>query len=962
MPLRDLFPFRNNPQSRFDPWPPAPAVRPIWAGKAEGFPSAFPDSSPASELTQRLPTLVLALGSTGEEALRLWLEKLSDLPPVACENVRATLITERQDADLPATPLSVRVIELQQGSMLNLPRSVSGADCRRAGPALLFQQRVNASRLRDWLQETLLDLGDGVQVFVLGSLAEPIIGVLGEVLQMLRLLPASMARKNPFVRVSALFSLSAQGLKTPPLPSEEVFAAFREVGRFTFNGPHRMNNDLNIGIMVRSALLDHLFLLESPVNFQNNQPVLTVNIPQALAETLFTLIHPSARFLWENLINDLRLAGQVRQETHLPVVHGVGIATLYVPLQPIKKYLAARLANAALFGEQKDEDEGFLSCRAASAEIPPLTRAARLLRAGASSAPHPLFDWLLNLNGPASLSVVPLLGPEYISAFQSQLANGLVQTLNSAPANLQELAETLAALDQHLEKVAVWFADARPADPRHPSRALFASLLPRWRQTTQTLLNNLLAWKNALQAPAPAAAASAPAAVPASWRSATGSWRREDVSVAVARPETVAQAFSQWRSEAENTLTRAPGDKVYRSVISETPGDTRELEKYYTESIRPELHTYLNQPSLAFRRVRERLQWWIRLSPNREPEIYLLCWPLGADTTTGQPPDQGTFRADQAMELAQALFHLAGLQAGQAEADLTGSWFVNRIHALAREISVEETYLAYDHQLLSPAEQRRSYLISHDPTLSRAVMKDVFPQISRLNINELAGGDADRFTALTLRLNMPSTAILTLREAQTAYGEKLPETLHLYPQEAKAAIYERYARRNYGLSFSFAADLLPVFSDPQAAPIFCKAWLYGLIDLFQEDGALPVWQVCALRNDFAPLPLAPEGRNALLQAFLRFTVELPFAPDVELNPQNHFHSLRREAYFRAILAEINQRALQLETEPLLARRKAEVEAWRQQVSGWKNPQVDLLLQSFALVLNAEYNQPTLKSL
>jgi len=961
MPLRDLLPFRNNPQSRFDPWPPAPAVRPIWVGKAEGFPSAFPDSSLTAETGEQLPTLILALGDTGEQALRLWLEKLSDLTPAACENVRAALITEHQQADLPSLPLAVRVIELQQGSMLNLPRSVAGADCRRAGPALLFQQRINASRMRDWLQETLLDLGYGVQVFVLGSLAEPVIGIVGEVLQMLRLMPESMARKSPFVRVSALFSLSAQELNTPGISPEETFAAFREVGRFTFNGPHAMNVDLNLGLLVRSALLDHLFLVESPVNFQSGQPPLLINVPQALAETLFTLVHPSARFLWENLINDLRLAGEVRQQTRLPAVHGVGIATLYVPLLKIKQYLAARLAYAALFGEQKDEEEGFLSSRERAPEAPPLVRAARLLRAGSpsSAALHPVFEWLFSLNGPASLSVVPGLEPEYIGAFQSQLANGLAQTLNSAPANLKELTETLQALAQHLEQVETWFAAARPADARHPSRAMFTSVLPRWRETTQALLDNLSAWRKALEAaPAPAASSAAPAAVPATWRSATGTWRKQET--ALAAPQNVSQFFLQARAEAEKSLARTPGDKVYRSVMAETPGDTRELEKYYTESIRPELHTYLSQPSLAFRRVRERLQWWVRLSPNREPEIYLLCWPLGADTSNGRPPEQGTFRADQAMELAQALLRLAGLQAEQAETDLTGNWFVNRIRALAREVSVEEPYLAYDHQLLSAQEQRRAYLISHDATISRAVVKEVFPQISRLNVTELSGGDPDRFTAISLRLNMPFTAVLSLREMATAYAEKLPESLHLYPQEARAAAYERYARRNYNLSFTFAADLLPGFSNPQAASLFCKAWLYGVIDLFQAEDSLPWWTVARLEPDFASLPLAPDGSESLQAAFLRFCVELPFDPEVELNPTNHFHSQRRQEYFRAIRAEINRRASLPETAELLARRKTEVESWRKQAGDWKNPRVDLLLQSFALVLDAEYHQSFLK--
>lgn len=965
MPLRDLFPFGNHPQSRFDSWPPASAVKPIWAGKAEGFPSAFPDSAPAAEAGERLPTLILALGLTGEKTLRLWLEKLADETPESCQNLRAVLVTEALQADLPSRPLSVRVIELQQGSLLNLPRSLAGEDCRRAGPSLLFQQRVNASRLRDWLQETLLDLGDGVQVFLIGSLAEPICGMMGEALQMLRLLPPSMAKKNPFVRVSALLSLSAEGLERPALSLEEVFAAFREAGRFTFNGPHRMNNDLSLSLLVRSALLDHLFLVESPVNFQNGSSPLLIDVPQALAETLFTLVHPSARFLWENLINDLRLAGQLRQQTHLPVLHGVGISTLYIPLQHIKKYLAARLAYAAMFGEQKDEEEGFLSSRTLPEEAPPLLRASRLLRAGSpsSSALHPLFDWLFTLNSPASLNALPTLGPEYISAFQSQLANGLFQTLNAAPANLKQLSETLAALLQHLENIQTWMQSARPANPRHPSRAIFASLLPRWKETTQAVLNNLQTWENALQVASASVSSPTPTPLPASWRSTTGSWRKESSAPPPAAPKNVFQAFTQARSEAEKALTRAPGDRVvYRSVMAETPGDTRELEKYYTESVRPELHTFLNQPSLAFRRLRERLQWWVRLSPNREPEIYLLCWPPGADTSTGQPPDQGTFRADQALELAQALLRLASRQAEQAEADLTGSWFVGRIRALAREMSVEEPYLAYDHQLLSPQEQRRSYLISHDPTLSRAVLKDVFPQISRLSVTELPGGDPSRFTALTLRLNLPQSAILTLQQAQTAYSEKLPENLHLYPQEAKAAAYERYARRNFGLSFTFAADFLPAFSDPQAAPLFCKAWLYGVIDLFQEEGVMPEWQVAPLGGAFSALPLAPGGPGSLLQAFFRFTVELPFAPDVELNPQNHFHSQRRQAYFRALVTEINHRALEPETQAILARRKDEIQAWREQAGNWKNPQADLLLQSFALVLHAEYNQSSLKLL
>lgn len=949
MPLRDLFSFHSRESQQFVNWPPAPPLRPIRT-KTEGMLSILADSIEQQPESDYLPALIIAIGKTGEYTLALLSEKIFQSSASGSAGLRALLITESSPTLIQAVGRQIRVLELQEPGTLFIPRGTSHA--LRSSPNVLFQQVINYKRYQEWLQENLLDLGNDVQVFFVGSLAESTIGVLGDAVQILRNYPKSMGKDALFSRVSAFLSL--RSVLPSALPPDEVFAACREISRMTFAGPHRMNTSFGQMPITTSALLDYFFLIDGvlPKEFTEKQEI---NIAQLLADSLFSLLHPSARFLWENLINDLRLSGQIRQESHQPVIHSIGDATLYIPLTEIKRYISARLAYAVLLGEQDDIAEGL-----AKLAVPQPDQARSLARNFLLNGPftHPLFTWVLAANNPRYFDTVPDLSGDFISLFQTQLAHSLTQYLNQIPVDLAQAQLTLYWLDEHFSNCENWFKASKPPRPNSPERFAFQHLLFKWRESTQALIADLANWKKILFPPLVPKSSAASTPVPSSdWRNAkptSSDWRQLDGAKKNEPPANIPAILKKWRTDSEFVLSATSMDRIYRSALADSSGGLKELETYYADTVRPELSQIGSGLGTSFTRIRQRLEWWIKLTPDRLPQLFLLCWPANL-IASPEPPPNICFRADQMQEFSTALAQLCLSQTESLEADLTTNWFGRRIKHLADFLRrAGDAYIDYDHNVEKKypnAASRRSYLISYDPTLSRDLVMDIFPTTPRFDINELSGGQKTRFTALTLRLNIPMSAVTKLQDLQKEYAEKLPDSIHLYEQERTAAIYEKRIWKLHRQRILISPELVVLLAEPQLVTLFFQALFAGIIHTeHTENGNQARWLVETV-NDFPSLWLAPVQKDGLLLALRQFALEIPNAPDVSQNPQNHFYPGRRANYIFSLISLVKERAFKPET--LVIR-----DSFSTELADWETRgEQDELAKSFHTLLVCEFDEP-----
>lgn len=145
------------------------------------------------------PAIVIGLGAAGEQVLRRWLEQLAQDPAGPQDKLRVILVTSELRPALPEGPVPTRQIHLGAG-VAERPR------CRREETHLLFRLSANSKPFRDHLSRCLYELHSRVRVIIVASLAEAIIGLLGDVLQTLRLAASEYAAGNPILSLSALLA------------------------------------------------------------------------------------------------------------------------------------------------------------------------------------------------------------------------------------------------------------------------------------------------------------------------------------------------------------------------------------------------------------------------------------------------------------------------------------------------------------------------------------------------------------------------------------------------------------------------------------------------------------------------------------------------------------------------------------------------------------------------------------
>ena len=981
-PLQDWF-DRLRPKAEeqriFQTWPIIPPPRPVLAGRLGALSALSIAPSVQQNPEKYSPAIVIGLGETGEQVLRRWLAQV-DLDPAGPQHTLRTLL-------VTATPVPLLRSTHIQGRQFDLTNLSSGNQSSRPRNPReemhqLFRQYTNFGPFKDHLSNYLADLRKEIRVVIVASVAEPIIGILGDVLQLLRLIPGP--GRDPYQDISALLTLSAP---RPALEPGEIFAALREIGRFTFSGWHWMDPPRGMtdtdGI-VRSALLDQIFL----VHTHSNQPkILDLrNTPfkdgvgQALSEALFVLLHPSASPLWQNLRNDLSQGSYVREKTHEPVINSLGIATLQIPLVAMQNYLAARLAYAAIFGEIPNTTEGLLRRGEA-----PTASAEHLARQWLMRGPcsHPFFEWLLNVQDVSSFRLVPQIGPVAVDALQAQLAHGLHALLND-PTQVDRMDQAVLVVQYLRERFQQWegWFQTAPASPQDASeRAVFQYVLNGSLTTLTRLEEHLTCWVKSLYAARaqqnpdqPWRASVSKPTSKADWRSALDSSASiPNAPKPAANPVPASRSLEELLQSrlqtAQASLAQVADDPICRALTADGQKGLSEVEKYYMDSVRPELLLHSNEAGHNFLQVEERLGWWVGFDHDKPMEVFLVCLGsgIGGLGETVRPPEQACFSLAQINELEGVVVNLAEIQTRRLITDLTGGkWFRQRLQSMADFLpQASRPLLSYDSEAAADhvgSITRRGYLVARDPTLTGDYRTVAFPDLAATEVNELSNGELTRVTALGLWSNIPLGAVEAYREAYRRYFHL--EALHFYPQETLAARYEQRIKFFTGKLALIPSDFSLTLVHDQLITLFCQAVFYGLIDVRTgEIGGTPQWTVLPIntsKGQMGPLILAANRLGnppeKLWEAYREFVLLLPDDPVKDQNPAHLFHRDRREPFINALLQAARQRRQLPDANNLRKNfQQKHLAYWHQR------GEQDALARAFANLLEAELDEPVWKS-
>lgn len=966
----------------------------------------LPDESEDSRDPRKFDAaLIIGLGATGSAAIRAFVRRLEQDPAGYQELLRPILLTMAPEEEIVSSAVHVRQFDLLS-CLRGDPRQSNRSGSRRANAEALFRNPVVFSSFSDYLNAAVTELSSDeghagtVRVFIIASALEQEVGMLGPVLQMLRLMAARDER--PLANFSLLLSLWSPNSS---LEAKEMFAAMREISRFTFSGSWHWMPELPLReqgrSFVKGSLIDYVFLVEATTGRDRRVDLRSLpfenGVGQVLTDTLHLLLHKSGHNLWENVRNDLSETGRLQSETRRPFVHSLAMATLYVPISEIQDYEASRLAYAAMFGEQEIQ-EGLLpqvKLRRSQMIYTPGREARRWLRER-----HMVFRWLLEAESPRQVERMPAIDLQYYEEFAallpSDVAFGIVELLNDLQQidHLGRARSELIWLIQRVKDVRA-ILESSSARPKETRELLF-DLAVVWQQSLTNLLEQVEQWQKTLLTGANGAVS----VTSAKTRPQTAVFEDDDIfggiSIAsVGRPEasepsspTAAQQpvgdsllkrLKARRAEAEAVLAAVSSNPIRQSLTADGDQGVSEAEKHYIDTIRPELRHGEDHGESRYERVRERLRWWADTRGNRVPQLMLLCVPpdLKKVVSDGLPVDFVQFLPQNGEALYETIMALACNQVQDIEKHLSGTWMRERLQdGRFRDFleTADQPFLTYDQvhaAEISPlAGSSRRYLIGHSKTTTNVQKKMAFPNVTAANVNELNDDSAAYLIALGLTLNIPLESVKAIKGAEGAYGYH--DELHIYPQEKIATGYEIRLR---GAPYQFPPELIMPFTDSRLVSLFCQAVFHDLIrvetprSISGRSNDAPYWMLPSFADPADPLDeeiedshlrtlASPETYRdrqwmSLFISMRTFTLDAALDPYFDRNPAHPLHPDNYVDFTDRLFAAARQtqRDSQKSKQLKQAFEKEYLEPWQKQIGN------DLLGCSFLDLLQLELIRP-----
>ena len=904
-------------------------------------------------------TIVIALGDTGGLIVQQWLDQVTHEEIGKQKFLYALLINKYGDKKLTSSQVLTDEISLVQDDLKGIGFSVSPISVstnKRAEMQAYFRKNSNLSDFSQWLQGCLFKLGfeNGARVFIVGSIYEPIIGIIGDVLHILRALPGT---KNPFSSICALLSTENTNTKES-ISEDECYAALTEVTRMCYGGIHQLDPLPDFPEkFYQNALLDQLFLFDFNARVTKNWDTYSIGeeklMGEAVSEVLFNLAHPSADIIWENLHDT--------QRSDRLLLNTAGIRTLLMPIAEIRSYISDRLMMAAFFGEDHvHSDEGFFrSSRSGFIDSHHITSIIENWFFNGSNS-HPLFQWIFSITSsklPRNLPVISDKFNKYLLRFTFFVRDGLVELLNDQDMG-NKFGVSLAVLSelhnrfvecQNILKSNLGLIKNQDAFPD------LQRLIKAFRDSISDFIIQINEWVDAVGNPGD--------------EYQPGSHRQPNEQLTRVRTASNDNLLSDPYSGINliNTKSTIKGEKTptkhgfyqklhtrskvsKRKLIATTKGrfrkglannNLKDIENYYIKSIRPELEQINLPAGSAFLRVRERLHWKIQFDFGKDPRVLIVFIPpdcAGSDKL----PEAAYYSPQDLSQLIDAVHEVAIFQTVGCSEDLRREWFQSQLDKnLAFLEEASDPLLGFINQ----QSDSQAYLINHEPEINSKIKSDVFH-----SAKSVPGGAVNRCAALTIWQNILLSSIIF--PDSLSFSKRRSEKMQLYKQEKISARYEwliqkRKKRKNLEIPPSIILTLV----NPKIVSLFSQALFGNLINVSISKQGNTFWTLESIGR-FSSLALSPgtaSNPKSLFEAYKRFTLELPNQKLDELNPDLHFG----KSNVNEFLSELHMQVYQLRQQENFPQCDLQL---LERIEQWTHHK-DLTIQAFSELLLVELDSP-----
>lgn len=831
-------------------------------------------------------TLMIGVGLTGKHILKQWLDQLAHEQINRQKWLKAIVIGEPDELSLESNQLDIFTKSLSEEDKIEKPFWVTVPPNPRSAMSEKFRNS-KIEELYDLIDNCVHNFVDGFNVFLLGSISEPTIGIMGDVLQVLQL-SAIDSQKN----VTAILTTQSEN-KVSALTQQQQFATLREILRMAVNNTHIFPALPNLEETVfNSALLDWVFIVDDVDQKQG----------EAASELLYTLAHPSADLIWESLQNLHQSQGVG--------FHTVGIATHYVPINDIKDYITYRLTKAVLFGEGPDDNSRYLfhNNLKFSQENETLANTAKhWLLSGPNK--HEFFNWFADLLiSPERYSLIPSFSSnphDYTMAFGAQIANSLTEYLNHSEVEngLLQAYYILQWITKQFTSIESKFRKEKDISGNIEDREKLIQLVKNCKELIDDLLDDWKSWivtlglsieKHDLRK-------QTSSLVENSSKIKFSSFQTEPKEKQVNSQE-ISDSFLGFLNSriqrCEDKFTDLANDKYRTPLIGD---GINEIREYYKSTIRPELGTPGKDEivgSSSFKNVRERLSWLVNIEDHKSLRLHICFVPF--ESSEDYPNKSSLFGRNNFSSLIEAIDFLSRLQSSRCIDDFSTNFGEKSIRLSVSLANYKEPLLPFEKQLIDS----RNFIIARNSDMNKKLRDRLF-SVSSSNVYEIPGGEPSRCTLMSI---WPSIPFETIRINNGSFISNRPHNnTYMYSQEMNAAIYERLIKRLFrDKTFVFSPAFTTMLADQRLTTLFCQALFCNMLQPIRSNSN----DMLALQKlgDFLPLELTQYqsgNLNAYVDAFRAFTLEKPYQRQnkYSLNPDLHFGNNNKEKFLNFLHRE-----------------------------------------------------------
>ena len=879
------------------------------------------------------PSLIIGLGQTGYDVINKWIQHLDNTFLAASDEIAFVHInsgTKNREYEDPIIDVVKHFnLTISQNGLIESRVSTSP----RKKYHQLFNQAIFYTPFSEYLQQRISKWAGDYRVYIIGSLSEPIIGMIGDLLYLLN----NISIGNVVFRAKS-YSVFLSFDSTAPqinVDGKDIVASLRELGRFTYKGSHLFPPRVTerFGKVFAHNLLTDIYLFDNSNSRRAGLGNIgfDFNICTVMAEAIKIFTSQEGQLIWEDIANVQTQTSNMINEIMEPVVSTISVSALYVPISLLREYIKARLARSVLMGER---DQGFLNSnhdKKSNREL-----AIELLNSNEYN--HPFFSWIMHVSSKENLLPIPYLDETqgFVIAYRKKYINFCNQFIN-AGGDIKKIIEVFNIINSQMRNIIEFGREQHFIQEDQEKLEIVVNTLKQMIEESSGLSEHLIEWWNYINGLYQEESKTDehvsdyqknPFDI---FIKGPDEIRRTDLSSLLKSknikdenscqiPTSIQSLLKEKASKIDELLKKENEAEFLYPVFRIDP-NSPELDKFYLTITNDQ-----NDLSLA-ENIKACLKWWLTFDEDENSyRLRIIGIPSNDNVTWDdikRNPDQYTYAIGDGQKLVKFIIRECHKRTADLENEIGTEWFDNLVEKNKSLLSVvEEPNLEFDRNAValinsdSPTSKLR-YILGRDTVQLKKFQNAAFTY-QTTGIKNISTGCKTKISAVSIQNFIPLSKIIEFQKHIPAYY--LGGDVHVYPQEEQARIVERELKNIYWEDdlYKFPPEVVMTFGDINLVDLFFYALTNGIIKIERKaetsfSGYAHTWIVgdvsLSETERFAPEVLCKsEDVRDIWYAYKSFVIEKPYDPNTNLKLHSPFHPSNKQKYIEAIkhTCEINK--------------------------------------------------------